>query len=131
MSQLNSVVLELLFYVSRKSVQYGPHCSNDQSATELLKFLGLYCQKINDTAVCVDESCTGGTGGSGVMLESWEPGSSLCQQGSKPSGETDSLKSSDSKRTKAGVVHPYLRTCLEHSRFTQSPATAEGASSSS
>jgi len=53
-----------------------------------------------------------------------QPGSSSCREGSKPSGATYGLKSSDTKtRTKVGVVHP--STDL-HVTFAVHPIASNG-----
>ena len=70
------------------------------------------CVVRNDTTVWEDESYTGGNGGSSVK-PGWKLGTWLqfVPTGllkSLPVLKTYSRKSSDSKRTNAGVVHPYL-----------------------
>lgn len=75
------------------------------------------------------ESCTGGIGGTGVMPWRCQPGSSLCREGSKPSGVTYGLKSSDTKRHQGGScapIHTYL-----HVTFSVRQQWLRGASPSS
>ena len=110
------------FYVPnwKFSALNSPHFSNDQSSPEWLRgvrveFLGLCCQKWH-TTVWEDESYTGDNRGSGVM-PGWKLGTWLqfVPTGflkSLSEGETYGFKSSDSKRTNAGVVHPYVTTDL-------------------
>ena len=75
------------------------------------------------------ESCTGGIGGTGVMPWRCQPGSSLCREGSKPSGVTYGLKSSDTKRHQGGSCAP-IPTDL-HVTFAVHPIASNGLGASS
>ena len=68
---------------------------------------GMCVQRWTHSRALGDRILHGWHRGTGVMPWRCQPGSSSCREGSKPSGATYGLKSSDTKsRTKVGVVHP-------------------------